>query len=110
MIINAGDADREGEIIVRLCVNKALHTPKKFMRLWLPDQTDETVRSALEQMKDEANLFYDAGEGWKQIGTTQKLYFRLDHFTGCRFGLFIYSTEVIGGKVTFSEFVYENSD
>lgn len=62
-IINAGDADREGEIIVRLCVNKALHTPKKFMRLWLPDQTDETVRSALEQMKDEAEYENLANEG-----------------------------------------------
>ena len=58
-------------------------------------------------MKDEAYLSYDAGEGWKRIGTAQKLYFRLDHFTGCRFGLFIYATQEIGGRVTFSEFVYQ---
>ncbi len=60
-----------------------------------------------DHMRDEAKLFYDAGEGWKQIGPVQKLYFRLDHFTGCRFGLFIYATRTIGGRVTFSEFVYE---
>ena len=60
-----------------------------------------------DQMKDEAYLSYDAGEGWKRIGTAQKLYFRLDHFTGCRFGLFIYATQEIGGRVTFSEFIYQ---
>ena len=32
-IINAGDADREGEIIVRLCVMHALDGAKPFLRL-----------------------------------------------------------------------------
>ena len=64
MIVNAGDADREGEIIVRLCVMNALESEKKFTRLWLPDQTPETVREALKEMKDES--FYDnlANEGF----------------------------------------------
>ena len=36
-IINAGDADREGEIIVRLCISKSLgKTEKSLKRLWLP--------------------------------------------------------------------------
>ena len=34
-IVNAGDADREGEIIVRNCINYALKSPKKIKRLWL---------------------------------------------------------------------------
>ncbi len=62
-IINAGDADREGEIIVRLCVEKALHTEKSFKRLWLPDQTPETVRKALSEMKDESEYQNLANEG-----------------------------------------------
>ena len=45
-IINAGDADREGEIIVRLCVMNAGASEKKFLRLWLPDQTPQTVAAA----------------------------------------------------------------
>ena len=62
-IINAGDADREGEIIVRLCVAEALKTEKTQKRLWLPDQTPETVRAALLDMKDESAYDNLAGEG-----------------------------------------------
>ena len=63
-IINAGDADREGEIIVRLCVSHALKTQKVQKRLWLPDQTPETVRAALLDMKDEKEYDNLAGEGF----------------------------------------------
>ncbi|MGN1048693.1 MAG: toprim domain-containing protein, partial [Eubacteriales bacterium] len=61
-IINAGDADREGEIIVRLCIRSAFGfgeempmpapTGKRFARLWLPDQTPQTVRAALADLSD----------------------------------------------------------
>lgn len=62
-IVNAGDADREGEIIVRLCVENALKTDKAQKRLWLPDQTPETVRRALSEMKDESEYDSLAAEG-----------------------------------------------
>ena len=62
-IVNAGDADREGEIIVRLCIDKALATKKSLKRLWLPDQTPETVRKALAEMKDESEYDNLANEG-----------------------------------------------
>ncbi|MBR5140047.1 MAG: hypothetical protein IKV16_03225 [Clostridia bacterium] len=63
-IVNAGDADREGEIIVRLCVQNALTSEKAQKRLWLPDQTPETVRRALDEMKDEADYDNLASEGF----------------------------------------------
>ena len=63
-IINAGDADREGEIIVRLCVMNALKGEKRQMRLWLPDQTPETVAKAITEMKDEGEYDNLAGEGF----------------------------------------------
>lgn len=63
-IVNAGDADREGEIIVRTCVNKALKTPKIQKRLWLPDQTPETVRAAFADMKQENEYDNLANEGY----------------------------------------------
>ena len=64
-IINAGDADREGEIIIRLCVENAMggNINKDFMRLWLPDQTPETVASALADMKSESEYQKLADEG-----------------------------------------------
>lgn len=64
LIVNAGDADREGEIIVRTCVSKALKTPKPQKRLWLPDQTPETVKAAFGQMKDENEYDNLANEGY----------------------------------------------
>lgn len=63
-IVNAGDADREGEIIIRLCVNNALEEKKPFYRLWLPDQTPETVKKALSEMKEENNYNNLANEGF----------------------------------------------
>ncbi len=63
-VVNAGDADREGEIIVRLCIQNALQSPKKLKRLWLPDQTPETVARALTEMKDEAEYDKLADEGF----------------------------------------------
>jgi len=63
-IVNAGDADREGEIIVRTCVSKALKTEKPLYRLWLPDQTPETVAAALLDMKPEEAYQNLADEGY----------------------------------------------
>ena len=63
-IVNAGDADREGEIIVRLCVMNALEKEKTFVRLWLPDQTEETVKEALKDMKNEKEYDNLANEGF----------------------------------------------
>lgn len=63
-IVNAGDADREGEIIVRICVEKAEPCGKSFKRLWLPDQTPQTIKKALSEMKDEAEYQNLANEGF----------------------------------------------
>ncbi|MFU0826317.1 MAG: Beta-xylosidase [Lachnoclostridium sp.] len=77
---------------------RELHTDKLKLK----------IEVEFEEMKDEAKYYFDTGKGWTQIGGSHKLYFRLDHFTGCRFGLFIYGTKEIGGSVRFSEFVYRN--
>ena len=63
-IVNAGDSDREGEIIVRLCVENALSSEKELLRLWLPDQTPETVKQGLIEMKNEKEYDNLANEGF----------------------------------------------
>lgn len=62
-IVNAGDADREGEIIVRLCIEHARVSGKALKRLWLPDQTPETINAALSELKDENSYDSLANEG-----------------------------------------------
>lgn len=63
-IVNAGDADREGEIIVRTCIRNALRTKKTVKRLWLPDQTPQTVQNAFADMKDDDDYNNLANEGY----------------------------------------------
>ncbi len=63
-IVNAGDADREGEIIVRLILQHAGQLQKPLLRLWLPDQTAETVRAALADLKPETEYDNLASEGF----------------------------------------------
>ncbi len=62
-IVNAGDADREGEIIVRICVSHALLKDKPMKRLWLPDQTRETIKESLADLKDDSLYDNLANEG-----------------------------------------------
>ena len=58
-------------------------------------------------MKDSASVFYVEDGVKKQLGEECRLVFKLDHFTGVRFGLFIYSTKECGGSAVFKDFIYE---
>lgn len=55
---------------------------------------------------DIVNFYYKKDNDWVQLGVTHKLYFRLDHFTGARVGLFLYSTKTSGACADFIEFEY----
>lgn len=63
-IVNAGDSDREGEIIVRTCIRQAGADKKSIKRLWLPDQTAETIKEGLGVMKDDSDYDNLANEGY----------------------------------------------
>lgn len=62
-IINAGDADREGEIIVRIILAQA-GSKKPVMRLWMPDQTPSTIREELRAMRSDSGYDNLANEGY----------------------------------------------
>ncbi len=68
-IVNAGDSDREGEIIIRLCIDNSNVANKDLRRLWLPDQTNETILSALSEMKEEKEYDNLANEGFARTYT-----------------------------------------
>ncbi len=57
-------------------------------------------------MRDEARFYYEENGAFICLGSPKKLYFWLDHFAGCRFGLFAYATKQPGGTARFSDFVY----
>lgn len=80
---------------------------------WIPVESPVVtlkLRACFTDQIDEAEFFYLDGEKWVNTGVRHKLYFKLDHFTGCRFGLFLYSTEQIGGAADFSDFIYHDDN
>lgn len=79
----------------------------------IPADCDKVTLRAVCEMTptDTAEFFYKAeNDGvqteFQKLGDTHKLYFKLDHFVGCRFGLFLFSTEETGGVAEFSKFRY----
>lgn len=59
-IIHCGDADREGEVIIRLIIKNGLKSEKPIKRLWLQAMAPASIQKALQEMKDDSeydNLF-----------------------------------------------------
>lgn len=68
------------------------------------------LEAGFSQMGDLCSFYYkegSIGSCWQKIGPEHRLYFRLDHFCGCRFGLSVYSTKKAGGSAVFSNFIYQ---
>jgi len=76
-------------------------------RVEIPSPAAELkVSFNFENMIDEALFYYRENTIWKQLGIRKKLYFGLDHFCGCRIGLFHFSTSESGGTAGFQNFVF----
>jgi hypothetical protein len=88
---------------------QAIEKEWESVKIDLPEahlKVEVKFQNEKDDQKDEATFYYEEAGIWKQIGEKLALFFRLDHFTGCRFGLFTYATQEIGGQGSFREFVY----
>jgi hypothetical protein len=65
------------------------------------------ARFDFADLADTVTFYYKECDSWKQLGKPHQLRFMLDHFTGCRIGLFAYSTKESGGEAAFSDFIIE---
>ena len=70
----------------------------------------EKVRFRMEfdfsKGQDTVRFMYACGDNREMtyLGDPKKLFFTLDHFTGCRVGMFLFSTVQTGGRAVFSDF------
>lgn len=62
-IINCGDSDREGEVIIRTILSETGNT-KPVERLWLPDQTAKTILENLKNIHSASKYDSLAKEGY----------------------------------------------
>lgn len=81
--------------------------------LWERELDGNSVRLKAEfdfSRENENVCFYfsQGSDVFEKAGYPKKLEYSLDHFTGCRAALFIYSTENAGGKASFTDFEYKN--
>ncbi len=59
-----------------------------------------------DERRDVARFYFKQNQAFEQIGQPQKLFFKLDHFTGARFALFAFATKEAGGTASFLDFQY----
>lgn len=55
-VVHCGDSDREGQLIIDNLL-EILNNKKPVKRLWLPEQTEETIRKELKNLKE--NSYYE---------------------------------------------------
>lgn len=67
------------------------------------------LEACFDKGSDQVSFFYreTAGSGaWKRLGEPCPVYFTLEHFAGCRYGLSVFSTKKTGGSAVFHDFDY----
>lgn len=106
----------------RFFLNMVAKNPEEGMRNtnYMPDAISSKIEIQnpnvrfkavmdFRDLKDTVEFFYEDKGQWIKLGETHKLYYLLDHFTGCRFGLFCYATKETGGSAVFKNFQYEDA-
>ena len=68
------------------------------------------LRVQFDFATDTARFAAQLDQSWQPFGGAHPLVYRLDHFVGCRVGLFCYATREVGGTVVFADFAYQVED
>ncbi len=97
--------EREDEVSGQL-VSETDTTQPQIVEKWKWNQAYMEVRVVAEftNKKDTAQYYIKVDGEWKTFGKTLPMYFKLDHFCGCRGGLCYFSTKKYGGKAYFSQY------
>ncbi len=99
--------EKEGYALVMKARKPREKEEQEYARIpW--DKKEARLRASVRFAGHEGKVQFEYldGEGWKPLGPVHTMAFALDHFTGCRFGLFLYATEEAGGSASFSGFTY----
>ena len=97
----------DGYALVMKARKRGEKEEKEYARIpW--DQSKARLRASVRFTGHEGyvQFAYSDGQEWKPLGPVHTMGFALDHFTGCRFGLFLYAAESTGGEAAFSRFTY----
>ena len=63
------------------------------------------------EQEDIAEFYYETKTGeFQKLGVSHPMYFKMDFFTGCRFGLFYFSRQEAGGYADFMKFHYQDHE
>lgn len=99
--------ERDGLYLVMRAREPGEKEEKEYARIPLAGEVIRLRAEVdFEGGRDEARFLAETPEGWSAAGPAHRMRFALDHFTGCRFGLFLYSTEKPGGRAAFTRFRY----
>ena len=99
--------EKEGCALVMKARNPREKEEREYARIpW--SKSEARLRAVVRFAGHEGRVCFEYADGlsWKQLGPEHTMSFALDHFTGCRFGLFLYAAEETGGEASFSRFTY----
>ena len=75
------------------------------VRILLADSSVR-LRADFDFDADTVQFSFLDGGAWRAVGQPHQLVYRLDHFMGCRVGLFVHACAECGGTATFADFEY----
>ena len=100
------DSDNNLKKKLVMCVNDGQGNEMIVQERLLPDDS-LFVKIGFDFVDNtDKAMFFTSGDGkeWEQFGETLQLRYTLDHFMGCRIGLYSYCTKETGGYADFEYF------